>query len=835
MTSRAVGFGVLVLFASLIAPTTPSGAGTRVVATAATRCPWVAQSRTNSATPDALAREVVARMSLTQKADFAVLAVRGRIENANIGVASLCVPDLTLSDGPNGVGSAMRGVTQFPAEIAMAASFDPRLESAVARAMGAEALTKGFDVLQGPNLNLDRVPASGRVFETFGEDPALTSAMGVAAVRAIQSVGVMANAKHFTGYTQETARGLVNQVIAERALAEIYNVPFEAAVRQAHVASIMCAMGSLNGINTCSSPYLYATLRAWGFTGFVRSDYQAVRHAIPAYAAGMDLIKPGTARELIAAVRAHRLAIGALDHSAVDVLRMMFAFHLFARPRTVHPFAVATSSAHARVALRGAEGGVVLLKNAHQALPLVAPRSIAVIGVDAQSAPVTSGGGSSTVKAPYVITPLSALRATFARRASLTYTEGGPRSLELDQVRYSDLLGAAPLPGPTPIATRGEPGKADLVIDFSDRVTLAAATASTFGRGDGWSRWSAHLRVRASGTYEIGMQHIGDTFLSLDGRPLLRARGLHGPTDWATTVHLVAGRRYHLAVNWYAVSTKTTPKLGITNVSAQIHAAVLAAKRAAVAIVFAGNFSTEGADQPNLYLQGDSNALIEAVAKANAHTIVVLNTGGAVYMPWLSRVAAVVEAWYPGQMDGAAIAAVLSGAVDPSGRLPVSFPLDAAHQPATSSAQFPGVNAVVQFTNGLDVGYRWYQAHHVRALFPFGFGLSYTHFTLTRPTLTAHGLDVTVTVTNTGPRAGADVVQAYVHYPAGSGEPPEQLRAFTKVALAPHQSRVVTLTLPSTAFAQYVSGRMTTLSGTYRVDVGSSSADLPIHLTALVH
>ena len=237
--------------------------------------------------------------------------------------------------------------------------------------------------------------------------------------------------------------------------------------------------------------------------------------------------------------------------------------------------------------------------------------------------------------------------------------------------------------------------------------------------------------------------------------------GRHGPRR----SHSVPGTATPSGPSGSRLFTTLLLEFSIVDVSRQIGAAVAAARKAQVAIVFAGDFSTEGADQPNLVLSDDSNALISAVASANPNTIVVLNTGGAVLMPWLDKVAGVLEAWYPGEEDGNAIEAVLTGGVDPAGRLPITFPASESAQPVSQSSQFPGVDSVVSYGSGLDVGYRWYQANNVRPLFPFGFGLDYTNFNLSKPTVqeTASGFVVHVTVHNTGSRSGSDVVQAYVH------------------------------------------------------------------------
>jgi beta-glucosidase len=249
-------------------------------------------------------------------------------------------------------------------------------------------------------------------------------------------------------------------------------------------------------------------------------------------------------------------------------------------------------------------------------------------------------------------------------------------------------------------------------------------------------------------------------------------------------------------------------------------------------VIFAGDTNSEAVDMPNLSLPSDANPLISAVAAANPRTVVVLNTGGAVLMPWLSRVAAVIEAWYPGQADGAAIAAVLDGQVDPSGHLPITFPAPGNPSPVRSPRQYPGVNGTVHYAEGLDIGYRWYQANHVTPQFPFGYGLSYTTFAVSRAAVRTRGHQVvaTVRVSNTGPRPGTAVVQAYLEYPAAAPEPPRQLRAFDAVALQQSQSRTIRLVLPASAFEAFLEGQFRTVAGRYQIDIGQSSADLPIHL-----
>jgi beta-glucosidase len=791
-------------------------------------CPWVAQSRDHSMSDVAMANEVLSRMTLSQRVSFAVLATYPPLENQNVGVPSLCVPPLSLSDGPMGLANRLIGVTSFPAEIGLAASFNPTLVRDVGEAIGQEARTKGISAVQSPELNLVRVPLDGRGFETYGEDPYLASVLGVADVEGIQSTGVMAEAKHFAAYTQETARARLNQVVSQRALAEIYDAPFRAVVEQAHVAGLMCAYGRLNGVDTCADPAIYSTLRSWHFNGFVRSDQRAAHSIAAAFAAGISLVKPASLQRLQRSVDFGELPISDLNRAVRSVLVEMFRFHDIGRRVRHSIFTTATTPGHVAVALRAAEDSVVLLKN-NGVLPLAnGDTSVALIGTDADRGLVDAGGGSSQVITSYVSTPWSALHRALGKRCHVLYAPGGPLSENLDAFQGLHVVSGRPLKLVTPLHQSGEPGKADLRIDNAANVTPYVVTATAPRRGHFWMKWKMKARAESTGTFDLTIQQYGDTWLYLNGRTILGSPGLHARDDTSAAVHLTRGHVYTFAARWFAVTHHVPPKFSIIDVTSQIDAAVALARRSKVAIVFAGDESTEGADRPNLDLPGDENALIEAVAAANSHTVVVLNTGGAIVMPWLKHVAAVLEAWYPGQEDGAAIAAVLSGSVDPSGRLPITFPASETETPESTARMFPGVDGTVHFGSDLDIGYRWYQSNHVAPLFSFGYGLDYTNFDLSDPLVatTSSGVVVRVSVTNAGARSGADVVQVYVHDPLVTGEPPEQLRAFARAVLSPGQTRRLMLVVPWSALQVFRHGAFTMVAGQYGIGVGQSSADL---------
>ncbi len=795
-------------------------------------CSW-AQSSAERQNPGVLASTVLAQMTVAEKLGLVNLAAAGGYENRNTGVPRLCIPALTLQDGPNGIAYRARRVTQLPASLGLAATFDTGLAYRYGQVQGAEASRKGIDVVQGPELNLDRVPESGRAFEAFGEDPTLTAAMGVADINGIQSQRVMAEAKHYTAYNQETARLLVNQRISPRALAELYQPPFRAAVESADVAAIMCAYGSLNGVNDCSSPPLYRSLTAWGFVGVVRSDLGAVTAPVQAFAAGMSMIKPAQTEALGLALQDGQLPEARLDDAAWRVLAEMFAFNMVEQPPRGGIDAAATNPLDASIARQVADSSIVLLKNAHAILPLsrTSAPSVAVIGADASSATMSAGYGSARVVAPYVVTPLAGLRFALRGRAAVSYTPGGGAQLLLPAIPGTVLHTAAPLNGnkvPPEFTGKDPEGVSDLLGQLAQPLSASVATAAVAGNGNGWSSWSGTLVPPRTGLYTFSITEQGDTWFSIGRTVLVASPGLHSPAPWSAAVELVAGHRYRLGVRWYQSTLDGEPRLGWMFDSPSIAEAVRAARAARVAVVFANDFSSEGVDRPGLSLPGDEDALISAVAAANPHTVVVLNTGGPVLMPWLHQVAAVLEAWYPGQEGGNAVADVLTGKVDPSGHLPVTFPASDAAVPARTPAAWPGSGATVSYREGLDIGYRFDQAFHLVPLFPFGFGLSYTTFSLSALSVThvPGGVVARVAVRNTGPVSGKAVVQAYLAYPPGSGEPPEQLRAFAVVPLGPGQSATAKLTVPGSAFGVYQRGAFRNLPGTYRLSVGQSSSDL---------
>jgi beta-glucosidase len=842
---RVRSFAAFAVFAAAARTTImPTAPATR--ASAGDPCPWV-----HSTAPIAVrVAQVEAALTLDEK----IQLVHGATGSAYVGyvpaIPRLCIPALKMQDGPGGVADGMSGVTQLPAPVAVAASWDTSLALGYGAVIADEEWGKGANVNLGPTVNIVRDPRFGRAFETYGEDPFLTGQMAAAEILGVQGRGVLAQVKHWVAYNQETFRNTPadDVIVARRALHEIYMPQFEAAVTQGGASSVMCSYSTINGTWACEDGYTQDTVLKgrWRFPGFVTSDWGATHSTAAAANNGLDMQMPDTsffAAALKAAVLAGTVPMSRLNDMVGRILTEEFRFHLFDREQTGGPSAVVTNDQHAAVARIVAEHGTVLLRNSGGVLPLNgrAVHSIAVIGTDGGADAMTGGGGSAAVIAPYVITPFRGIADRAGSGVEVRYAEG-------------TLPPGGPLPAVPPrYLAPSSGGGQGLTVQFYNNMTLSGdpvlarvdsnVSADWHDRSPGqgvnanqWSaRWTGTITAPVTGEYTFGLTSDDGSRLFVNGALTIDNWRNQAPTTETGKVTLTAGQPARIEVDYYQDGGGDSLSLGwvVPGQASLMDQAVALARTSDVAVVFAGDFETEGADLTSLDLPGDQNQLISAVAAVNPNTIVVLNTGSAATMPWIDSVKAVVEAWYPGQEDGHAIAAVLFGDVNPSGKLPVTFPRSLADVPAASAAQWPGVGGRVQYSEGLDVGYRWYGAKGIAPLFPFGFGLSYTTFRFGNLRI-SHGrgrsVRVSADITNTGRRSGADVVQLYVGAPPSTGEPPWQLKSFVKVQVAPGQTRRLTFELPATAFAQWdtTANGWVVGAGAYRIGIGDSSADLPL-------
>src|SRR5215472_16976282 len=765
-------------------------------------CPWV----TSTAPISQRVAQLMGQMSLSQE----ISMVEGHsTSNPYVfytpAISSLCIPAMGLEDGPAGVADGLTGVTQLPAGVALAATWDPSLAQQYGQVIGAEEFGKGASANLGPTVNIDRDPRWGRSFEALSEDPSLNSALDVAEIDGVQAQDVMSQVKHFDAYNQETYRNTsADNVIADnRALHEIYMPSFESAVKQANAASVMCAYSMVNGNISCNSSYLEnSVLRdEWGFPGFMTSDYGAL-HSTQGAVEGTDMEQPentyyGTA--LSSAIRKGTIPLSALNTMVQRILTEMFAYNLFNQPRTGSTSATVTTPANQAAGTAVAEEGTTLLKNSGSVLPVPASNAgtIAVIGPAASASPAYAGGGSAYVIPSATVTPLAGIQAAAGSGTNVVYSQGLPTDTSLPSVPSTNL----------------SPGYSSTPSGGSYTGTLTAPQTGTY----------VLALTNPCGCYT-------STYLSLNGQHILDDPSTPPVHTYSVAVSLTAGQQYTLSISGQSSQLLWgTPSA----LAPSISAAVSAAQSASTAVVVVSDDTeSEAADRPSLNLPSAQDELIEAVAAANPNTVVVIDAGAPVAMPWLPQVAGVLDAWYPGQSSGTSLASVLFGQTDPGGHLPVTFPANLSQVPASTTAQFPGNGSQVQYSEGIDVGYRWYDANNLTPLFPFGFGLSYTQFAFSNLQISPGTVDgtqdvqVTATVTNTGQRAGSDVAQLYLGDPSATGEPPRQLAGFQRVTLAPGASAPVffTVTPQQESWWDDSANGWTQTEGAYNVYIGDSSA-----------
>ncbi|QRP48469.1 glycoside hydrolase family 3 C-terminal domain-containing protein [Amycolatopsis sp. FDAARGOS 1241] len=788
------------------------------------------------------AKQLVAEMTLDEKIAYchgipATKGFTGHIPaNERLGI-----PALRLADGPSGVGNGSTGVTQWPDSKALAATWNPATATDYGKAYGAEQAAKGHNVALAPCINLLRLPHWGRSFETYTEDPFLNGQLAAATIRGIQANHVISTVKHFVANNQEILRNSIDVVVSPRALQELYYPGFRAAVQQGQVGAVMTSYNKINGTWAQENRVnVQDTLRdAWGFDGMVMSDWGGTHSTVQTAKAGSDTEMPGSTYlgdALKAAVQSGSVSEAQLDTMVTQVLTAMIRVGLFDHPlpdpATVVDTVVSTP-AHLALARRIGVEGSVLLKN-DGVLPLARPRSIAVIGNAADAGAQTHGGGSGSVNPNgAVVTPLAGIRA----RAGSTPVTYSPGTLGIAAVPVVPAAAFGAGLTATYYASTDLTGAA-LGTETVPALNITATPAAVAGQTDGWSaRYTGTFHADETAGYRFSLGVGGLTTLSIDGKEVLTALPGREAVQNAL-VDLTAGEHtvevtYVSAAPVGGRAPRTSLVLGAQAGYDKLHQAAAAAARAAdVAVVVVADVTSEGMDRSTLALPADQNELITAVAQANPNTVVVLNTSGAVLMPWLGSVKAVLANWYAGQEQGNALAAMLFGDEEPGGRLPETFPAANDQGPAKTTVEFPGDGVQVYYDEGLAVGYRWYEHSGEKPLFPFGFGLSYTSFRLggLRLSRTAGGLRAQATVTNTGRRAGSEVVQLYVAAPDAAREPAQQLKAFTKVTLKPGQTTTVTLEVARDDLAVWLDSTTgwTVVPGSYTVGVGTSSADLPL-------
>jgi beta-glucosidase len=821
--------------------------------------------------------DLIAELSVQEK----VLLLTGADAWRTQGADALGLRPMVCSDGPAGV----RGIllderhpsSSLPCPSALGATWDTGLVRELAAALGAEARSKNVDVLLAPTINLMRTPLGGRGFECFSEDPVLTAGLGVAFVRGVQSAGVAATVKHFVGNDSETQRWTYDARIAEQVLRELYLAPFEACVRHAGVALVMAAYNKVNGVPMTEHARLLRDVLKdeWGFDGVVTSDWNAARSTAATALAALDLAMPGPdgpwGPQLARAVADGAVTPEVLDDKVTRLLRLADRVGALSPPGGGPPVVAATARQQAvpdgtapalvdpSLMRRAAAASLVLLRNERGALPVDRARlgRVAVIGPNAVR-PAIHGGGSAVVAPVTVSTPAVALAEALAGQAEVTVAEGC----------QTWVMVPAPAAGSLRDPDTGEPG---LRLEFraGDGALLAAehrtSTALTWWDqvppGIGWGEAGkivlvAGFRPDSGGPHVLGAAGVGHLTLTVDGAvvadgatvvPDDPVEAMARPGELRATVALPAGREAQIRLEYTPAADGEGPlavRLGIVAAADDddlLARAVRAAGQADVAVLVVGSAEmteSEGFDRDTLALPGRQDELVRRVAAVNGRTVVVVNAGMPVLMPWASQVAAVIYAWLPGQAMGEALADVLLGRAEPGGRLPVTLPASEADCPVLHAVPRDGL---LTYDEGLLIGYRGYDARLSRPQFPFGHGLGYTTWAYeslratTADLAAGDDLGLTVTVRNTGSRAGREVVQAYLAGPPGDpSRPVRELAAFAIATAGPGEAAEVTLQVPARAFARWDEDCAGWLwpAGQFTVHVGRSSRDL--RLTAQI-
>ncbi len=678
--------------------------------------------------------------------------------------------------------------------------------------------------------------------------------MAVSYIRGVQSEGVVATVKHFAVNNQERERETVDARVSERALREIYLPSFEASVREADVLAVMNSYNRLNGPYTTENAYLNLEILKgeWGFRGVLMSDWGATHSVAPAAINGLDLEMPTGKHfgdSLLAGVKAGSVPASVIDEHITRILRVALDNRIYqGSPKA--DTTVLMSREHQLLNREASARGIVLLKNDEAVLPVDRSglKSLAVIGPNADFLR-TGGGGSSMVSPTSAVSPLAAIRAA-APGVDVRFAQGVKLEGDLTPIDPALLTPGNGMSGSgwkaeyfnnmelagKPVLTRVEPV---LDHDWVGDGPGGGIPSDQFS-----ARWTATLRPATTGERLLEVSSDDGIRLWMDGELLIDDWTNHAEIYHSVPVRLEAGRPYELKIEYYEDAGSAVVRCGWSvKDDGKIAEAADVARDADAAVLFVGyssRFESEGFDRPDLLLPPDQVELIEAVTAANPRTVVVLNSGAAVLMEdWIDRVPALLEAWYPGQEGGHAIAQILFGDVNPSGKLTTSFLR--RWEDYSSFSEYPGSTGVANYTDDIFVGYRHADRTGLEPRFPFGYGLSYTTFGYENLTVTTVAglpsprLVVTFDVVNTGPRAGAEVAQVYVSNPAGAVERPRQeLRGFARVELAPGERTSVRIDLGPRAFSYFdpTQRAWTAPAGDYGIRVGSSSRH--IHAAEIV-
>lgn len=782
------------------------------------------------------AREILSKMTDEEKLEF----VGGIDAMYTREIPRLGLRRMKMSDGPQGLGTHSRS-TAYPTTIMLTATWNDELARRYGRSLGRDARARGIDILLGPAVNIYRAPMCGRNFEYMGEDPMLAANTAANYIKGVQSQGVMATVKHFFGNNSDYDRHNISNDMDERTMNEIYFPAFRKAVQDAEVAAVMTSYNLVNGVYTDESPWLIKGFlrNKWGFRGVVMSDWGGTHHCIPAVHGGLDLEMPSATQmnpaDLAYYLKTGDITMAEIDEKVLNILRPIIAFGALGNrgADTSIPFDDPESVA---TALDVAREGIVLLKNRNNILPLNPKRykHIIVVGKNAQD--YVRGGGSGNVNPIHFVSAWDGIKAACDARGieaelidELDYRpdimrSGSEQGLKAEYYSNMNLEGE-------PVATAIEN---KILYSWGDGPQIPGMPKEKFS-----VRWSGSVVPDVTGEYEFIVGADDGYRFILDGETLVN--------DWQNGAfrsriirkQLEAGKKYDICLEYYqdgggAAAQLNWSRVGYTDPR-------LAKKFASADLIVAciGHSSDSEAEDSDrsFELPASDASLMERLALSRKPVIAVVNAGGSVEMQsWEPTVAGILWSWYAGQESGRALADVLFGDVNPSGKLPMTFEKRWEDNPVYNSYHDPDGDKHVAYTEGIFTGYRGYDKLGRDVQYPFGYGLSYTTFALSNVKISEPDSEGNVTVTcrltNTGKHAGAQVVQVYVGKDssdqAKAARPVRELRGYKKVYLEPGKSAEVSITLPASSFTYYDTNSHDFVkdSGLYNIGVGFSSRDI---------
>jgi beta-glucosidase len=800
---------------------------------------------------DQRVNSLLGKLSLRQKIELI-----GGVDNMfTYAMPSIGLPRLKMSDGPVGIRT-WGPDTAYAAGIGLAASWDRTLAREVGIGLGRDARARGVNFLLGPGVDIYREPMNGRNFEYFGEDPYLASRIAVGYIEGVQSQDVVATIKHYALNNSEYDRHNENSMVGERVLHEIYLCTYEAAVKQARVGAVMASYNLIDGEHATQNKLLETTVlkQEWGFRGILMSDWGATYDGVAAANAGLDLEMPSAkfmnAATLMPAIQSGEVSQATIDDKVRRILRIAVRFGFLNHDQTDLSVPLYDQVSR-QITLKAAEESAVLLKNEGRLLPLDSERihSIALIGPDAYPAEA-SAGGSAHVTPFNAVSFLAGLSDSLGSRVKVYWSRGVPdlptifgqgraarSTFSTDEegqhpgLRQQTFAGAA-FDGP-PVSVR-------TVMNINSVSGSQWAPAS---RQKMAYRYTGYYIPKSSGFERFVAAAIGpDAYrLYVNNKLVLEETPREGQSPQWVDINLAAGKPASVRFDYLPATSRIRAGLGVIPQDSMVEPDVKRiAGMADVAVVSVGfdpETESEGHDR-TWRLPVGQNELIKAVLAANPHTIVVITSGGSVATRgWINKTPAVIEDWYGGSEGGRALAEILFGRVDPSGKLPISWERRQEDNPCFKNYyEEPGTKNV-KYAEGIFLGYRYYDRSSVKPLFPFGFGLSYTTFafsnlSVTPETASANGpITVSFDVRNTGSRAGAEVAQVYVGDPSASvPRPVKELKGFVRVELQPGESRRVSVTLNrrSLAYWDVKSHGWKVDPGKFIAYAGDSSENVPL-------